>query len=209
MRALVFPVTLLFAAILMSACGDDKPARSFSNGSEALKAAQDAVAHAGGYRIRVQQTNFVLARWGGSDGGTVEVSSDGTEAIARLKRTGENNADYEIRLTDGETYFKRSTCDQAFHISGGGAVLQPYLLMQTNALASAQDARLEDGRIRATLANLGEVFIDLDGKARPKMISSVLSTRQLVWTFDSWGNDIDVKKPAGVAGDGGPGGNPC
>jgi hypothetical protein len=208
-------ILLMFAsfAVLLSACGgDDNSGASarFTSADEALRAAQNALSRGGGYRLRVQQSNLVLPRWGGSDGGTVSVNHDGSEASARLQRTGESGAEYDLRLVDGQTFFKRSTCDQTFRLPGGGPdVLQPYLLAKTNALARAQNARLENGRLLARIEGLGDVSIELDVTARPREIKGTMNNQPLTWTFDAWGDDVDVSKPANVSGDRGPGGIPC
>jgi hypothetical protein len=129
---------------------------------------------------------------------------------ARPARTGESGAEYDIRLVDGQTYFKRSTCDQTFRVPGGTAdVLQPYLLIKTGALGKAQDARLENGRVFARVGGIGDVSIELDDKSRPKEIRGRMNNQDLVWSFDSWGDNIDVPKPGNVSGDRGPGGVPC
>jgi hypothetical protein len=174
-----------------------------------LRKAQDALEQAGGYRLRVEQSNLVLQRWGGSDGGEVTVNGDGSQARAVLARNGEQDARYTIVLVDGYTYFKRSTCDQSFRVPGGTSdVLRPFLFARTDALANATDARIEDGQIRATVEVLGPVAIELDAAARPKRIRGTVSGRDLIWTFEAWGTKPHVSKPSG-AQDRGPGGIPC
>jgi hypothetical protein len=87
MKRLILAAFVALAVPVSSCGGDDDaapaaPAVAFTNGTEALKAAQNALAGAGGYRLRVQQSNLVLPRWGGSDNGTVSVNRDGSEARA-------------------------------------------------------------------------------------------------------------------------------
>jgi hypothetical protein len=159
----------------------------------------------------VQQSNFVLPQWGGSDGGIVTVNKDGTKAEAKLTRTGEPSDTYTIKLVNGQTYFQRSTCSEIFRLPGGGAdVLRPYLLTQTKALANARDARFEGAAVRATVEGLGSVSIKLDEKtARPEEIRGTSNGRELVWKFEDWGADIDMAEPKAPVQDRGPGGNPC
>ncbi|HLF70987.1 MAG TPA: hypothetical protein VI759_02395 [Dehalococcoidia bacterium] len=216
-RALV----AILAVLLFVACskGDDAntktdptaPAVPAGDAPAALKASQSVLDKAGGYRLRVEQSNFVLPQWGGSDGGSVVVNGDGAAAKAELARTGEPNATYTITLTGGTTYFKRSTCKESFRMPGGGVdVLKPYLFTKTQALANAKDAKYEGNLIRATIEGLGSVTIELDPKTlRPSQIRGAVNGRDLRWTFEDWGADPKASKPGGSLQDRGPGGVPC
>ena len=85
-----------------------------STAVEALQRAQTALDQAGGYTLTVDQSNFVLSGWGGTDGGSVQVTDAGKTAQATLARTGEPGATYMIVLYRSETFFKRSTCNTMF-----------------------------------------------------------------------------------------------
>ena len=123
---------------------------------------------AGGYTITVTASNFLLPQWGGSDGGTVQVGKDGKSAVARLRRTGEDSY-YDIRYVDGQTFFKRGTCDTWARVPGGGAdVLKPFLLTASHVLTTVQDPKFieADNRlvVDATVDGLGRSLIQMDPK---------------------------------------------
>lgn len=113
--------------------------------ADAIERVQAVIQKAGGYRIAVTASNFVLTQWGGSDGGTVEVDESSGRVRAELQRTGEGGP-YTIIRADGQTVFRRATCDQWARIPGGGVgVLEPFLFSKTLAKVStpsvSQDAR--------------------------------------------------------------------
>jgi hypothetical protein len=213
-RASLVPI---LAAILLAGCSSDKQPTSkdvFTGGDPALslRTAQYVLASAGGYRIRFEQSNFVLPQWGGIDNGVVEVSKDGTSAKAILTRTGEKDATYTVTLTDGKTYFQRSTCQETFRIPGGGAdVLKPFLLARTNALANAApNASWAGAAIHVAVDGLGPVDIALDEKTgRPSQIRGTSNNLQQVWKFEAYGVNPNVSAPFGNVQERGPGGIPC
>lgn len=167
----------------------------------------------GGYRLRVEQSNFVLPQWGGADGGTVAVSGDGRRVRAELARTGEADATYTILVVDGETFFRRSTCGETFRIPGGGnAVLDAFNFPKTGAFdrAAATATRVDGETVRARLEPLGEVVVTFAaGSTRPTEIRGTAGGRPLSWTFEGWGESPMVEKPAPPVQDRGPGGIPC
>jgi hypothetical protein len=184
--------------------------------AERIQAAVDA---SGGYTLTIEQTNFVLPQWGGSDGGTVIIVSGGNgyAARAQLRRTGDG--DYTIvrppaRDTAAETLFKRSTCDTWARIPGGGPqVLSPFAFPGTNRIGNGNDAKLETGAsLSLTVDGIGQVTITFDpGSFLPLQLSSGTATgngKPLTWKFADWGKAADI--PAVKADyDRGPGGNPC
>jgi len=207
-------VVAMLVVGLLTSCSDadsSSGALPVGDASAALRFAQRALDKAGGYQLRVDQSNFVMPQWGGSDGGTVTVNSNGTAAEARLVRTGEPGATYAVTLVEGQTFFRRSTCSETLRVPGGGAdVLQPYLFMRSQALAGAQGARFESGLIRATIEGLGLVTIELNNKTlRPEEIRGTASGRDLIWTFEDWDVSPDVSKPGGNVQERGPGGIRC
>ena len=225
MHSRLIPVAVLVMGMVLVgavACGGSSSPKASATGSanamatlsgtphNALKQVQDAIDAAPGYTIDVQQHNFVLMRWGGADGGEVQVGAHGTQAKATLARTGESNATYTIFDTGGATYFQRSTCQQAFRIPGENvSVLNPYMLAATQAIAKATDASVSGAAITATVMGLGKVTIQVDpANSRPITITGANASGPIVWTFRDWkGATVDAPWP--VAGERGPGGIPC
>lgn len=203
--ALAASAALIVAA---AACGGSHAPLS-SNPHDALAQVQDAIDSASGYTLAVEQSNFVLPGWGGADGGTVYVGGHGAEAWATLARTGEQNATYKIFDTGGITTFQRSTCGQAYQVSGRVDVLEPYIFARANAIANATNASVNGSTITANLAGLGKVVIEVDPKThRPMSISASNASGPIVWTFKNW-SAVKVTPPSSTAGERGPGGIPC
>jgi YHS domain-containing protein len=206
-------LSLSTVAILVAGCSQRTPpqqkAALSTSPAKALTQVQDAIDRADGYTMAVQQTNFVLPRWGGADGGDVHVGAHGTEAKARLKRTGETNATYAITYAGGTTYFQRSTCQESFQMPGEKVnVLRLYLLAATDAIGHAKDATIDGSTITATLAGLGRATIQVDASTmRPRTITASNASGPVVWIFKDW-NGIKVSPPH-AATERGPGGIPC
>lgn len=215
-RLFVFGVVLSFAlmASVTAGCSSRSspptPGVPSATAANALAQVQQAIDAADGYTLDVQQTNFILPRWGGADSGEVQVSRHGASAKATLKRTGEQDATYAIFDVGTATYFQRSTCPQAFRISGDNvSVLAPYMLAGTLRITHAANASVDGSVIRATLAGLGPVVIQVDLHThRPMVITGRNGSGPVVWTFKQWGN-VQVRAPSPVAGERGPGGIPC
>ncbi len=211
LAALVMGGVIALSAV---ACGGSSAPRATetlsSDPSQALAQVQDAIDTAPGYTIAVQQSNFVLPAWGGADSGTIEVGAHGNQAKATLARTGEQNATYAIFDTGSATYFQRSTCQQAFRISGQNvSVLNTYMLAATQGIAKATDASVSGSTITATMAGLGRAVIQVDPQTqRPMTISAANASGPVVWTFKDW-KATTVAAPSHVAGERGPGGIPC
>lgn len=177
----------------------------------ALAQVQAAIDQRDSYTITVAQQNLVLPHWGGADGGTVKVAKRGTVALATLGRTGEQNATYAITLVEGQTFFKRSTCDDTFRVPGGSAaVLGPFLLHTTLSLLNAQSPVRTTSGFEATFDTIGHVRIEIDPRTNlPARIYRAGVGDPLDWTFSDWGKtSVDVSAPANVQ-DRGPGGDPC
>lgn len=177
----------------------------------ALAQLQNAIDQRDSYTITVSQQNLVLPHWGGADGGTVKVAKGGQVADSTLRRTGEPNATYAIRLVDGQTFFKRSTCDETFRVPGGGSeVLAPFLLHVALRMRNAQSPARTATGVEATFDTLGRVSIDIDPRTNlPVRISRAGAGEPLDWTFSDWGKTtVSVSAPANVQ-DRGPGGDPC
>lgn len=177
----------------------------------ALVQVQSAIDQRESYTITVTQRNLILPHWGGADGGTVKVAKHGQVASATLRRTGEPSATYAIALVDGQTFFKRSTCDETFRVPGGsGDVLAPFLLHGALSMRNAQSAGRTAGGFEATFDTLGRVSIEIDPRTNlPLRISRAGAGEPLDWTFSEWGKtDVKVSAPANVQ-DRGPGGDPC
>jgi len=202
-------------ALLLAACGGSNQPAPASSAHEALARAEDGLDSAGGYRVEVHAHNLVLPRWGGIDAATLDVGADGPVATGTLQRTGDGP--YTVIFADGQTYFRRATCDHFARIPGGGPdVLQPLFLPGTGILQDAEDARYVDDAggklaIDATLSGLGDVRIELDAVSyRPLRIAQQQgSAAGAVFAFSRWGVRPDVQPPAGTTPDQGPGGNPC
>ena len=182
--------------------------------SAALQQAQAALDRADAYTLRVEQTNFVLRGWGGSDGGTVQVADRGKSARAVLSRTGETAATYIVVLVNNETFFQRSTCSTMFRVPGGEpGVLTPFLFGATQAFARATGASYVTGApntVEATVEMLGRVAIEIDpSTGRPVRVVGESNGQPLRWTFGDWGTSLSIPVPTGSAQDRGPGGIPC
>lgn len=211
-------VLTVSAVVAASGCGGSAtpPASSgthhplSSNPADAIKQVQDAINAAPGYTIAVRQNNFVLPSWGGADSGTVEVGAHGTQAQATLARTGEQNATYAIFDTGTATVFQRSTCQQAFRISGQNvSVLNPYMLASTQAVGHATDASVDGSTITANVTGLGNVVIQVDpATSLPTSISGANASGPIVWTFKDW-KAPDLGSPPSATTERGPGGIPC
>ena len=221
-----WPYLALLTAIALPACGSDptavgppsacpSPLAQTASG-DAVIAVQEAVHCSGGYRVVVTGHNLVLPGWGGVDSATVDVSTADLVAAATLQRTGDGV--YALIRVNGQTYFKRSTCDHFARVNGGGAmVLEPFLLGISGVLQSAPDASagaLANGTVSvgATLKEVGPVKLSVDPTTdRPVQLTAEKPESGTVtsWTFTAWGSRPDVQAPAGQVPDQGPGGNPC
>ncbi len=174
---------------------------------------------AAGYTITVTASNFLLPQWGGSDSGTVQVGKDGKSAVARLRRTGEDSY-YDIRYVDGQTFFKRGTCDTWARVPGGGAdVLKPFLLTASHVLTTVQDPKFIEADNRlvadATVDGLGRSLIQMEPKTY-ELVTIVFGDqpdnaghRGFTFDFSDVGKPLTVEKPSGDVPDRGPGGAPC
>lgn len=175
-----------------------------------------AVGNAGTYRLTVTQTNYVLPRWGGSDGGTVQVDVKSGAATAQLQRTGDGP--YAVVLRNGETYFKRETCSTWAKIQDGSAVLAAFVItpgeLQASRLVSVEPSSpsAKTQVVRADLAGIGPVTLEVEkATGLPLRITSGTLTnngKTLEWSFSDWGAEVDIPN---VSSDrlSGPGGNPC
>ena len=171
-----------------------------------------AIQKASSYRIAVTASNFGLTQWGGSDGGTVEVDENAGRVEAVLQRTGDGGP-YTIIQADGQTVFKRATCNQWARMPGGGvAVLEPFLVSKTIAKiaspAIAQDAR--GLVIQGNVDQLGAVTVIVDPKTfLPSRLEAQPSgVPEMTWVFSDWGRKLTIDAPK-PSYDRGPGGNPC
>lgn len=177
----------------------------------ALGQVQNAIDRQDSYTVTVVGHNLVLPQWGGAELGTVKVAKRGAEAWATLGRTGEQNATYAITLVDGQTFFKRSTCNETFRVPGGsGAVLGPFLLHTTLSLLNAQSPVRTTSGFEATFDTIGHVRIEIDPRTNlPARIYRAGVGESLDWLFSDWGKTtVDVSAPSNVQ-DRGPGGDPC
>ena len=184
-----------------------------ASAGEILDAAQRAVDCGGGYRVTIHGHNLVLPLWGGIDDGIVVVNSQ-TQARASVRRTGDGP--YSLVHVDGQTAFRRDTCDHwARRSGGGGDVLTPFLWPTTRALVNATGPQVvaRDSRrveVSATLRFLGRVLLSVDvATARPLQLTASGQGVETAWTFDAWGRSPAVTWPPGSIPDQGPGGNPC
>lgn len=209
----------LVALVLMAFCGACAPntgpppsTRPSDDPAQALRDAQAALERAGGYALTVEQENVVLPQWGGSDGGSVRVSQDAQTATAELWRTGEGGP-YSIIHADGQTYFRRSTCQTWARIPGGGKdVLAPFLFARTKALANAVVVSASGTNIEAEVEGIGRALVALHPTtALPVSIiaEGTANRGRLKWTFSRWGEALTAKAPDTGGIDRGPGGNPC
>jgi DNA-binding CsgD family transcriptional regulator len=197
-----------------------------SQGAPAVLAQADAVLkRESGYTLLIEASNFELPQWGGSDAGIVRVSGD-SFAVGALHRTGEANQ-YEIRLQDNTTYFRKTGCKDYLQIPGGTLdVLLPFMLARSSALAKARNASIkatEDDNVIVTAT------LDLvPGRDNPVVLKSVAATITIdratgrvqtmtgtlpagsfAWTF-AWGGDIGASKaPITAVAQRGPGSNEC
>lgn len=195
-----------------------------STGATGAATPSDALARtraslADGYTITVTAANFVLPQWGGSESGTVEVGAGGTTASAHLRRTGEDSF-FDIRFVEGQTFFKRGTCDTWARVPGGGAdVLKPFLVAATNVLATAQNPQFvaADNRVvvDATIDGLGRALIQMEPETY-KLVTIVFGDKPdnaghtgFTFDFSDLGKALSVEKPSGDIPDRGPGGAPC
>lgn len=175
-----------------------------------------AVGDAGSYRLTVTQTNLVLPRWGGSDGGTVRVDVKAGAASADLQRNGDGR--YAVVLRNGETYFKRETCSTWARIQDGSGVLAGFVLtpveLQSSTLISVEPSNTSAKTqvVQANITGVGPVTLEVDkATSRPVRITSETLTNNgqpLEWSFGDWGAKVDIPN---VSSDrlSGPGGNPC
>jgi hypothetical protein len=229
-RADLLATIIVFGvAVWLIACSDrdsvkertERPEGDFDSpysGQELADKIQAAIDAQGAYTLVVQQSNFVLPQWGGSDGGFVTVGRDGdVSATATLERTGDGS--YELWFRDGQTYFKRSTCRQIARVPGGGAeVLEPFVFLGNDRIRQATNLRAASGRtaLMLTIEGLGDAEIGfIPGTFLPNQLSSRAATNNgqpLVWTFEHWGQQPRIVPAASEfsgAYDRGPGGNPC
>ena len=182
---------------------------NLTNTSEAtgsgLSAAAAAVEQAGSYRLVVEQSNLVLPRWGGSDGGEVLVDVEAGVAYARLFRTGDGP--YEIVLSDGETAFKRETCATWARLQDAAGTLALFVVTPDELRRSS-----EIGGGEYDLEGVGRVQLEFDADGRPSVLRSKDLTgngKDLEWRFEDWGTRVDAPKPGTNLRLSGPGGNPC
>lgn len=180
---------------------------------------QSAIDAQGAYTLLVEQTNFVLPQWGGSDGGEVTVGSGSrTAAVAKLARTGDGP--YAIWLRDGQTYFQRTTCPTIARVPGGGSeVLQPFVFLGNDRIKEAKNLEAASGRtaLNLTIEGIGDAEISFTpGSFLPNQLTSRTATnngKPLVWTFARWGEQPQPGVSSLAAFDNtpdrGPGGNPC
>lgn len=184
-----------------------------ASAGEILAAAQSALDCSGGYRVTIHGHNLVLPLWGGIDDGIVVVNSQ-SQARASVQRTGDGP--YSLVHVDGQTAFRRVTCDHwARRSGGGGDVLTPFLWPRTRALVSASGPQVvlrgsQRVEVSATLQFLGPVLLTVDvSTARPLQLTASGPDMTTAWTFDAWGGSPEVTWPAHSLPDQGPGGNPC
>jgi hypothetical protein len=218
--AFVFAALAVGAAFLLFDVGDsgsDTGDSGDESPDEVLDRAQRALDAQEGYRIEVSGQNFVLPQWGGVDDGTVDIENSPSGAEARLYRTGDG--EYEMLYTEGQTYFKRTTCEHFARVPGGGyETMLPFLLSETQALAKAEGRELSKTApqdqlvVVAEMDYLGSVGVQIDaGTYLPTYILKPSATEGggMTWAFSGWGEAPDVRSPEGEVPDQGPGGNPC
>lgn len=214
----VIAVAVVFVVIQRSGDGSDSPSFAGtpldpSEGAAAvLSRAETVLRNAAGYAVTVEASNFELPQWGGSDGGVVNVSGDGT-AIATLHRTGDPlPRNYEILLQNGTTVFRKVGCEDYLQIPGGTPdVLLPFMLGRSSALTTATGAAVVDSNddvivVSATLdlvpgrdnpAALKAVPATITvarNSGRVQTIAGKLSSGEFSWAF-AW--DGHIEKPEG------------
>ncbi|MEO8541692.1 MAG: hypothetical protein ABI577_18270 [bacterium] len=176
----------------------------------------EALETAGTYELAVKEINFVLPRWGGSDGGTVHVDLKTGNAVADLQRTGDGL--YAIALYDGQTYFQRETCPTWARIQDAAGVLAAFIVTPEevrhsriiDVVATAPNSATFITRI--DIQGIGVVTFEVEkSNSRPVHISSgnlTNNNQSLEWTFTNWGQSVAIPS---IATDrlNGPGGNPC
>jgi hypothetical protein len=197
----------------------DGPGPGPYDGDELARLIQAAIDREGAYTLAVRQENLVLPRWGGSDGGTVTIGLDEGQAVAvaNLRRTGDG--DYTIWLREGQTYFKRSTCNALARVPGGtDEVLQPFNFLGKDRLEEARNLRAATGRtvLMLEMEDWGPVEIGVEPRTfRPTTVSALNATKNgkpLLWEFKDWGKQPEIElsdTEFEKAYDRGPGGNPC
>ncbi len=217
---------LLLAALFCAtaaACSERKaasvttstPAATTDLSGGILPAAARAMDGATSYRLSVTEEDYVLERWGGSDGGTVDVNLKSGEAKANLHRTGDGQ--YAIVLKTGETYFKRDTCPSWAKIQAGQAVLAPFVitgaeLRSSKLFETLPSTSASSQRVKADLTGIGTVTLEVEkATGLPIRITSDTLTnngKPLEWAFSDWGARVDIPN---ISSDrlSGPGGNPC
>jgi hypothetical protein len=218
MRTHFFRIVACVLTVVMAglACDEDDA----EDDAELLSAARKAVVNAEGYTVTVNGNNFVLPRWGGIDWPSeVQLASDGHIASGTLVRTGEPDATYAVIHIDGETFFKRSTCNEWFRIPGGGPdVFAPLLFTDESVLSGQYLRRVPwDGtapRFEGASPRFGPVLVLLDpDNNRLLTVQTDNDTPDAAGSFsllfDAWGEVPRVERPTGRHEDRGPGGIPC
>lgn len=162
-----------------------------------------------GVTVAFQGHNLVLPQWGGIDSATLTVNDAGSSAFGELDRTGDGR--YEVVYLDGETFFRRTTCDHFARIPGGGPdVLRPFLSLPTEVLDAANASNPAPTILQAVeLAGFGTVSAEIDQYGRLLQVTGSSEAGNEFAISFSWGVGAAVSKPEGVTGDQGPGGNPC
>jgi hypothetical protein len=202
-----------------SSRGDQVPG---SSPAETLDRAQQAVEKAGSYRVSFTGHNLVLPRWGGVEAGELRISEEAGRLpllAGRVERTGDGF--YDVRFTEGVTFFQRSSCPQLTRVPGGGnQVFQPFLLGTTRALATAKNpefAATTTQRVVPVKAEmpppLGTVVIELDRDtylpARLVKDRDPRNGSESIWTFGGWGEPLERPGTPLDVRERGPGGQPC
>ena len=211
-------VTVALVVSTLHEEGDDRATTLITSATagELLRSAQMAVAQSGGHRIEVAGHNFVLPQWGGIDEGTVDAGGGG-QVRAHLYRTGDGW--YDVVAVEGETFFRRETCDVWARVPGGGRdVLRPFSLADLEQPGEEQTPsvyRRSTSTVISVQVKLGDGArgsLEVDGDTlRPVRLATerdAASGAQTEWRFSGWGEPADVSKPRAEY-DRGPGGNPC
>jgi len=171
-----------------------------------------------GYTVTMTGHNFLLPRWGGIDGATLRVATNGAAVSGSVDRTGDGS--YDVLFTGGQTFFQRSTCDHQTRVPGGGAnVFTPFLIASNGDLERATDLAYVQPTVDTAVAikgrfgDLGVAVIELDARTyEPRRLAigrDPASGTEAVWLFTDWGRAPDVQPPHAPIPDNGPGGNPC
>lgn len=211
-RSLIAAIACALALALPMGCGGD----STPTAVDTLQLSQKAALEAGNYRIEFTGHNLVLPQWGGVDSGEVLVDPTAPTVSADVERTGDGM--YEVLFIDGETVFKRSTCDHFQRVPGGGAgVLKAFIWSDAGILGSLSDPQYAVGAgtertvILAEVESLGPVQIDLDRETKLpiRLVKTGDPGSESEWQFSDWGKTLTTAKPEGPLEDRGPGGNPC